>query len=144
MLRKVTLSMAFIACFITFWLAGIHKGYELGGSLRVFHSVYDFFVQCYSQIILLLLIYIFGKLIEEKNLIIYQLICFTSLILSVFPYRWIYLEKSYKFNDVETTTVLIKALPFDWIAFSLVVILLILQIVTLSKSLYEKYKATPK
>jgi hypothetical protein len=104
--------MAFIACFITFWLAGIHKGYELGGSLRVFHSVYDFFVQCYSQIILLLLIYIFGKLIEEKNLIIYQLICFTSLILSVFPYRWIYLEKSYKFNDVETTTVLIKALPY--------------------------------
>ena len=145
MLRKITLFIALTACWITVWLAGIHKGYELGGSLRVFHSVYDFFVQCYSQITFFLFIYIFGKLVEEKNFITSQLICFTTLILTAFPYRWLYLEKSYKFSDVETTTnVLIETLPFDWIAFSLVIILMILQIFTAIKPSYEKYKAIGK
>ncbi len=145
MLRKIALFTAFIACLITVWLAGMHKGYELGGTIRIFHSVYDFFVQCYSQIILLLLIYIFGKLIEKESLIISQLICFTSLILTVFPYRWIYLEKTYKFSDAETTTdVLIETLPFDQTAFFLVMVLMILQIAGVSKFLYEKYQSKPE
>jgi hypothetical protein len=67
MLRKISVILVIAASILNFWLVGLHKGFELGGEqsrgFTILHSGYEFLVQLYSQIILLLFVFLFGKLI---------------------------------------------------------------------------------
>lgn len=140
MLRKFSILIALVTCFINVLLAGLHRGYYLGSSetigFRIIGDAYELLAGCYTYICVFLFVFFVGKLVKKK--VISQIICLTSLILIIFPYWTLYLQKSFFFSDPDTiTSVLREAILLDLISFSLVLILLVIQIITAFQNYFE-------
>lgn len=142
MLEKTTKIVVFVACLINVFLLGLHLGFDLGLDENSSFTIsgitgYQLLARCYIYICVLLLIFIVGKLIKKHTFS--RFICLISLILIIFPYQTLYLQKRIYFNNPETVTnILLVAIPFDLIGFLLFLSLLIFQIIiTLNQFLGE-------
>lgn len=141
-LRRLTLITALSSLFISGLLLGLHKGFDYGFSELsniTFYSEggYEFLARCYFSICIWLFVFIIGHVIQKK--FVSEIICFSSLVFVILSYRWVYLQKNFYFENSETiTNVLRVALPLDLINFSLVIILLVTQIISLYRNIISK------
>ena len=145
MLRKLTITTAIIAICISLYLAGMHKGYVLGmndySSFTVSHNVYDSLNMDYHRISNCLILFGIIKILNIKDYLIFNIICSALLLLSLLPYKSIYIEKSFRFSNPELINeVLQQSYVFDGVGFSLIVLLVILQIVGIYQYILKKIK----
>lgn len=142
MLRRLTLITALSSLFISGLLLGLHQGFAYGASDArgysfSFETGYEFLVRCYFGICIWLSVFIIGNLIKKE--IMSQIICFSSLVFVILPYRLIYQQKNFFYENSETITNVLRAtLPLDLVNFSLVSILLIFQIIFLYRNFISK------
>lgn len=131
---KIPVVIALIICFINIFLHGLHGGFELAlkqnsGIFSTSGSGYQLLANCYFFISGLLLIFTVGKLVKKE--IVSQIVCLLALILVIFQFRLVYLQKSLFFENTDAVTKLMReTILFDWISLALVLVLLIIQIVT--------------
>ncbi len=141
MLRKFSIVNVIAICSINVFLIGINLGFGYKATETIEFSVssesgYEFLTRCYIGICFWLIVFIIGKLI--KNEVTSQTICISSLILTIFLYRSVYLQKSlYFINPYPITKVFRESMPLDLISFSLVMILLIYQIITVFQHYFD-------
>ena len=132
MLNRIAKILALIVLTINVCLAGVFNGFEQGYSTNSMFSgstVYITLSMFYFLITFCVLGFVIGKLL--RNVILSQIICFSSLISTLYLYQRIYLLKSYYLNDIESFSKLIReSIPLDWFWFSIIIILLIYQIVS--------------
>lgn len=160
MLKKISIALAVFACLIIQFVKGLYGGFAYGASKMcdvsypsfrseeigfwMSHADPYFYLTIYqTYLISALLIFIIGKLIEKR--IISQFACFLPLILCVVFFGWINAETNSVLHDSDTYVDLLRETKhYNWIILSLIFVLFILQIITVSKSLCEKYKAKLK
>lgn len=160
MLKKVSVTLAVFACLLIQFVNGLYGGFAYGASKMcdvsypssrshlisfwISHADPYFYLSNYLiYLTYSLLIFIIGKLVERG--ITSQFLSFLPLVSCLFFFGLINGELNLVLNDSDPYIDLLReSIHYNWTVFSIVVTLLILQIVTVSKSLYEKYKATPK
>ncbi len=169
MLRKISLGLALIAFIICLSLSfesyGFDAGYELAqkkyenpiGKINFSDHgprTYEYLAEKYGLITWFLVIFLIGKSLELKSIyknvgakILSQTLCFSSLGLILYQIRRLILDKSLvdtAFWNEPYHILFHKSVSFDWIILSIALTLSVIQIIIVSKSFYEKYKATPK
>ena len=137
MLMKFSMIIALLVSVTNFLLLGFYEGYNKGYKEAVnlyskgFMSggtIYNELGDIHFYLAFCIAIFIAGKLLKKK--ILSHIICFTSLFLTLFVYwHWVVAlvgnsELTFITNLKQTVSML------DWISFSLVIILLIIQIIT--------------
>ena len=149
MYRKVSKILALIVLVINSSLSGQHLGFDRGYNVarKMFTevnlsggglTVYTILFEHYAPIVWLSIFYLIGKSIKKEFLS--QIICFSTLGWIVYLYWQIYFIKtnlftpSISFNDLIRETI-----HLDWISFSLALILLIFQIISVFQ-LYFNWK----
>jgi hypothetical protein len=168
MLKTTSIYLAVIALVIIAYLFGAHYGFDQGvqtaeinervkfaaygielpkfsaGGLRTYEEL----TRRYFLIIFFLTFYLIGKFIKSE--LISHIICLSFLGFATYQFWQIYsfyVMLIETFHDYDSTThfSLLRNLSFlVWFVFIIVFSLFIIQITTISKSLYEKSKATPK
>ena len=153
MLRKVSFGLvliAFIVCLglwyehYQFWQESVRESelncrinkicFSAGGP-----HTYEVLAERYFRILLFLLFFLVGKLIKHQ--ITSQTICVSSIALIIFQLWEIkvwYLELINTFSDFNTISVfdlLRNSIPFVWLLFFIISVLLIIQIIIIPKSL---------
>lgn len=152
MLKKVPIIIALIALGINLLLAGEHMGYERGYeyTTRLYAkwsfsggTAYGSLGQYYFSSSTFLLMFVIGRLIKKE--VVSQFICTFSLIWIIRSYIFIFQQKYYVSKELDDFYILItETLSLDWFCFSIISALLSIQLFTISKLLYQTYKATPK
>ena len=131
MLIRISKILALIVLTINVSFASLFNGFEQGYTTNSMFSGFTVYITLsmyYFLIAFCVFGFVIGKLI--KNAILSQIMCFSSLILTLYFYQKIYFLKSYYFNDVESFSTLIRGtIPLEWFCFSIVLILLVYQIV---------------
>ncbi len=150
MFRKISIIIGIILCIIDISLMFIHNGFELeynagmAKSSPVFTSggtAYGWLAQVYFQLLVCYVFYLVGEYIKNKTLS--GIICILALLLTFFPFRNLYLQKSVYFNDVESFSRLIReTIILDWLCVFLVLFLLIYQIIITFQYLFRESPET--
>lgn len=143
MLTKISITAAIIIICINIYLAGIYRGVFIDfnkygiysfDNYGVFSSItgIEFFF-----IAIFLLLFLISKIVSRR--LISQLICLFMLLLTTFQYRQIYdfIVLSADEGD-KYISLFNEAIPLNIISFSLIIILLILQIILFAQSLLVK------
>lgn len=130
MLKKLKTIIIFITFNINIYLAGLNRGYDLHFIQQGLHSSgFELLTHCYIYICLFMLIFIFGNYIDKKPLS--NILCYSSLFLLFYPYKWIYLQKNLFYDDSASLDLIFKeSFPIDIISLLLIVSLLVIQITT--------------
>ncbi|CAN5848857.1 hypothetical protein BH20ACI4_BH20ACI4_23280 [soil metagenome] len=156
MLKKISISIAIIVCLTNEFIKGLYSGFAYGAS-KMCETVYPIIevggvkswishadpyfyihnVQVYLTFALLCFMII--KLLENK--VAFQIINFVPLILSFWFWFWIEGIKNVDVNDPSKYVDLLRdTAGYSWTIISLISVLAFLQIITVSKSAYKKYK----
>ncbi len=132
-LKKTSKVIALILCSVNLFLAGLHRGFEIGHdeSTKFFisgGSGYDLLANYYIYIFLLLVMFVIGQ--SMKKDVLSRVACFSTLILNIFLYRTIYLQKKiFIYNSDSFTKLLRDTIPLDLISFLVMITLLLFQII---------------
>jgi hypothetical protein len=132
MLIRISKILALIVLTINISFAGLFNGFEQGYTTNSMFSGFTVYITL-SMYYFLITFCVFGFVIGKsiKNAILSQIICFSSLIPTLYFYQKIYFLKNYYFYDVESFSTLIRGtIPIDWFCFLIVLILLAYQIVS--------------
>ncbi|HEX9959700.1 MAG TPA: hypothetical protein VGB00_02045 [Pyrinomonadaceae bacterium] len=152
MLRKTSIIIALIVLVITVSMSGQHFGFERGydygvktfaGIFSSGETAYQYLGECYADITTLLLSFLVGRLIKKE--ILSQIICISSAVWMLYIYRLIFQQKFAVGKDLEAFYKLLnETISYDWFSVTAISVLLILQIITLSKFAFQKHKAALK
>lgn len=152
MIKKVLMILALITLLINVQLEGKYSGYEAGIQIskkdyadeqiaqghnyvyRAHPTAYADYAEVYSIIKWLLIAFLIGFSLKKE--LLSQFICITSLIWTVYEYREIYIHKREIFDILDLQEhrffdIIRETIPIDWICFSIVIILMAHQIVTM-------------
>jgi len=157
MLRQISVALAVFACLGLEYIRGLYEGFLYGASqvCKVSYPTFmsdGFFAfsdadpflyisEYQACLVIALLIFIVGKLIEKETLS--QFVCFLPLILCVLFCVGINSEINLVIRLSNPFAELLRETNFYiQMFFSTIAIVLFLQIVTVSMSLYKKRKAT--
>ncbi len=137
MFRKIHIIVAVITFIINIFLIGLNRGYDIHFDEQgLYNSGFELLTYCYIYISLLLLLFIVGKSIKKNSLS--NIICFTSIFLLFYPYKWVYLQKQIFYsNNVPLDLIFKESIPLDVISILLIIILLTVQIITVFQSYFE-------
>ncbi len=155
MLKKASICLSLIPFMICLWLYLGHQAFDMELEMQVRTSglsigngptTYGFLTERYFCILLLLLFFLFGEMIKTK--LISFSICVSTLILIIYQFWqikdwYLMIINMFSYYDTEPDFDLLRhSVPFIWFCFSIVLVLLFIQIITFSKSLYAKQEAT--
>lgn len=131
MLRKLPITLQIAILLLSMLLLILHTGFEYGIVNPVFiisgENVHEFITRCYISICVWILIFMMSKLIRKE--IVSHIICFSSLFFIILTYKLVYAEKNLLFQNAETINDFLRlTLPLDVLNFSLVIVLLIVQV----------------
>ena len=156
MLKKTSLVLTFVCLFFVQWLKGLYGGFAHGASKMCdFHypsyksetisfwishaDPYFYLTNYHTYLALTLLIFTIVKLIEKG--IISQLLSFLPLAVCLFFLFSIFGQLEPVLQDSDPYIDLLRdTVNYVRMMLSIVIILLFLQVIAASKSLYEKYK----
>jgi hypothetical protein len=144
MIRRTSKIIAIVVCIINILLAYLFRGFELGhdeGTNMYLSggSSYGLLANYYTYISLLLLIFTVGKFI--RNELLSRVLCVSLLVLAVFQYFTVYLQKSLFFGSTNSFTKLLReTIPVDLISFSLLLFLLALEII----AFFQRFKSSSR
>ena len=152
MLRKISIILALVVLVINVSMSGWHFGFDRGYDYgvktftKIFSSgetAYGYLGELYANITGLLLIFLVGRLIKIE--ILSQIICISSAVWMLYIYWLIFQQKFAVSKDLEAFYKLLnETIPYDWFSVVAISVLLILQIIILSKFAFQKYKAIAK
>lgn len=140
MLRNFTILFALIAEVVNAFLAGLSRGHEVHIIKYGLYSYgFESLTFCYLYICFFLFIFILGKLLERE--LLSNIICLGALLLLFYSYKYIYLQMKI-FSVPEEPWILLyrDSIFFVLISFLLVLILLVYQIISISKYFVKKNK----
>lgn len=133
MIERLSKVIVFVACILLAFAHGLYAGFELGqkqnstGIYSTFGSGYQLLANTYFYIFLLLILYIVGLLLRTK--VLAHFICIVTLLLTVFQFRVIYLQKIQIANSGDEFSKLMRdTVTFDWLIFLSVCLLFALQL----------------
>jgi hypothetical protein len=135
---------------------GFDSGYEIGKQQAITENntnsdnvlklvahgprTYEGFANRISIIILLVTIFLIGKSFDFK--VISQIICVSSLSLFLYQFWWIFAEKELRsqtaFWNSPYDALLKNSIPIEWACFVLGIILLLIQMITIALSYFDK------
>jgi hypothetical protein len=153
MLRKISIILALVVLVVNVSMSGQHSGFERGYDygVKTFSQIYlsdggtayEYLGECYAHITAVLVVFLAGRLIKKE--IPSQIICISSALWTLYVYRLIFQQKFAVSQDLKTFYKLSnETMSYDWFSMTAVSVLLILQIITLSKFAFQKYKAPLK
>lgn len=152
MLRKISVILALVVLVVNVSMSGLHFGFERGYDygVKTFAKIsfgggtaYEYLGELYANVTALSLVFLAGRLIRKE--IPSQIICISSALWMLYVYRLIFQQKFAVSQDLEAFYKLLnERMLYDWFSVIAISVLLILQIIILSKSAFQKYKAALK
>ena len=157
MLRRISIIVGLIALVMSVFLFGVHYGFDQRGLVEAIGKVsfgaggprtYEELSRRYLLISCFLSFYLIGKIIKSK--LISQIICISFLSFAIYQFWQIYdfyMMLINQFHDYDKTahfSLLRDSNFLVWLCFVMVLSLLVIQIITASKYLLNKNKATLK
>jgi hypothetical protein len=158
--RNVSFCLSFVilvTCIgLYFEYKGFDLGYEIGKQQSITQSntnsdnvlklaahgprTYEVFASKITIIILFVTIFLIGESFNFK--IISRIICISSLSLFLYQFWWIFAEKELRsqtaFWNSPYDALLKNSLPIEWACFVLGIILLLIQMITIAFSYFDK------
>ena len=134
--RKYSKIIFLLAFIINTFLLGLTRGFDFH-----YHKIGLFEAhlgeETYIYICFFLLVFLVG--ISIKNKLASNIICFASLPLAIFQYKFIYLFTTGLLDEKEPIGLLFReSIPLNLISFSIITILLIYQIIIAFQDLFSK------
>jgi formate-dependent nitrite reductase membrane component NrfD len=138
MLESIIKAVVFLVILINISLSHLYLGYQIGSDETVPFWVSHadpaiFLARQHSSIFLLSLVLLIFEVIGKRAF--WRYLSITLLVLISFLYKSVYLQKSLTLGEHSTLGNLIRdTFVIDWISFTLVLILVVLQLVHLKRS----------